>query len=200
MANNLIFPIGFDLEEAVKKAGQEWNKTYSQITSTLVLLSIVMEALVLCELRKRQVIASLSLLNWGSPISPYMQNSLCTIAYMLSPIISKFPFLIIETDCALFASSKRHSIISQSAPTQFNGFKLIPTKVFSDSFSSTLISRVKSRLRTSVLLCPREIIHAVSHGRPLATSELVLSDFLSQPISSSERNREKSRCFISKTF
>jgi len=29
MADNLIFPIGFDLEEAVKKAGQEWNSTYA---------------------------------------------------------------------------------------------------------------------------------------------------------------------------
>lgn len=29
MADNLIFPIGFDLEEAVKKAGQEWNRTYA---------------------------------------------------------------------------------------------------------------------------------------------------------------------------
>lgn len=53
MADNLIFPIGFDLQQAVEKAGQEWDKTYSQITSTLVLLSIVMEALVLCELKKR---------------------------------------------------------------------------------------------------------------------------------------------------
>lgn len=86
MADNLIFPIGFDLQQAVEKAGQEWDKTYSQITSTLVLLSIVMEALVLCELKKRQVIAPLSLFNLGSPISPYMQNSLCTIAYMLSHI------------------------------------------------------------------------------------------------------------------
>lgn len=29
MADNLVFPIGFDLEEAVKKAGQEWNSTYA---------------------------------------------------------------------------------------------------------------------------------------------------------------------------
>lgn len=29
MADNLAFPIGFDLEEAVKKAGQEWNSTYA---------------------------------------------------------------------------------------------------------------------------------------------------------------------------
>lgn len=29
MADNLIFPIGFDLEEAVKKAGHEWNSTYA---------------------------------------------------------------------------------------------------------------------------------------------------------------------------
>ena len=74
MADNLIFPIGFDLQKAVEKAGQDWDKTYSQITLTPVLLSIVIEALVLCELRKRQVIAPLSLLNLGSPVSPYMQR------------------------------------------------------------------------------------------------------------------------------
>lgn len=29
MTDNLIIPIGFDLEGAVKKAGQEWNNTYA---------------------------------------------------------------------------------------------------------------------------------------------------------------------------
>lgn len=29
MAENLVFPIGFDLEAAVKKAGQEWDSTYA---------------------------------------------------------------------------------------------------------------------------------------------------------------------------
>lgn len=29
MADNLVFPIGFDLDEAVKKAGQEWENTYA---------------------------------------------------------------------------------------------------------------------------------------------------------------------------
>lgn len=34
MADNLIFPIGFDLEEAVKKAGQDWDKTYAKKLET----------------------------------------------------------------------------------------------------------------------------------------------------------------------
>lgn len=29
MADNLVFPIGFDLDEAVKRAGQEWSNTYA---------------------------------------------------------------------------------------------------------------------------------------------------------------------------
>lgn len=30
MADNLIFPIGFDLQQAVEKAGKEWDKTYAK--------------------------------------------------------------------------------------------------------------------------------------------------------------------------
>lgn len=30
MADNLIFPIGFDLQQAVEKAGQDWDKTYAK--------------------------------------------------------------------------------------------------------------------------------------------------------------------------
>lgn len=30
MADNLVFPIGFDLQQAVEKAGQEWDKTYAK--------------------------------------------------------------------------------------------------------------------------------------------------------------------------
>lgn len=30
MDNNLIFPIGFDLEEAVKNAGQQWDRKYAK--------------------------------------------------------------------------------------------------------------------------------------------------------------------------
>lgn len=29
MADNLIFPIGFELQQAVEKAGQEWNSIYA---------------------------------------------------------------------------------------------------------------------------------------------------------------------------
>lgn len=34
MADNLIFPIGFDLEETVKKRGQQWDKTYAKKLET----------------------------------------------------------------------------------------------------------------------------------------------------------------------
>lgn len=34
MANNLIFPIGFDLQNAVEKAGQDWDKTYAKRLET----------------------------------------------------------------------------------------------------------------------------------------------------------------------
>ena len=30
MADNLIFPIGFDLEKAVNEAGQQWDKKYAK--------------------------------------------------------------------------------------------------------------------------------------------------------------------------
>lgn len=75
MADNLQFPILFDLDKGVDDAFKKWNSgaaDYSQIISTFVLLSILIEALVLCELRKRQVVAPFSLLKIGSPISPYM--------------------------------------------------------------------------------------------------------------------------------
>lgn len=34
MADNLIFPIGFDLQQAVEKAGKEWDKTYAKRLET----------------------------------------------------------------------------------------------------------------------------------------------------------------------
>lgn len=34
MADNLIFPIGFDLQKAVEKAGQDWDKTYAKKLET----------------------------------------------------------------------------------------------------------------------------------------------------------------------
>lgn len=34
MADNLIFPIGFDLQQAVEKAGKEWDKTYAKRLGT----------------------------------------------------------------------------------------------------------------------------------------------------------------------
>lgn len=36
MADNLIFPIGFDLEAAVKKAGEDWDKTYADRLEKLI--------------------------------------------------------------------------------------------------------------------------------------------------------------------
>ncbi len=36
MADNLIFPIGFDLEKAVNEAGQQWDKKYAKRLEQLI--------------------------------------------------------------------------------------------------------------------------------------------------------------------
>lgn len=187
MADNLIFPIGFDLQKAVEKAGQDWDKTYSQITLT--------------DARGESGANHAFVSPSDAPKFHVVKNAVSFFAspYRVVKQVMASSILRFGNSCdiirltlvAWLLALNLTIAISQFSLSQITPSNLKPISTLSSSVIVRFWDFIKSY--TDCLSCPRSTAQALS-------DKAAFSDFPPQPINSSERRREKRICFITKSL